>query len=132
MNEEKLDGIAKILGGRLTLLTLKEDRRYSKRPQGYESEARRAEEMIRRGIEEVNGTDQFPVIRCVECARPVDASPHSGNYQRVSGWAKLRTQGGTNEVSLKVEYPEFMCRDCMRLLRSGLAPQVGLFEEDQL
>lgn len=64
---------------------------------------------------------------CKDCGR--DVNPQSANvWSEVRGWEQKRAAGGTNAVALREPTGRWMCGDCMRKQKSGIAPdQGGLF-----
>lgn len=67
--------------------------------------------------------------RCEFCGDPVDVNS-STTYVFVSGWARNRTAGGTNGLSLAERSARWACRICIDSLRSGgIIGQEVLFDE---
>ena len=64
--------------------------------------------------------------RCVFCNLELD-SDQPGVYQRVTGWERLRKQGGTNAIRLPQRQYEWACGDCIELRVRGMATQPQLF-----
>lgn len=63
---------------------------------------------------------------CEYCGDPVNTSASSGHYKKVTGWVRLREKGA-NEVALRADMNEYMHRDCIDRLRTGIHPgQEGL------
>ena len=65
--------------------------------------------------------------QCSECGLelPKDGV---GHYRKATGWVKIRPRGA-NELALREDSDEWMCRDCMGQAKAGLTPNhPSLFE----
>lgn len=66
----------------------------------------------------------IPQATCYFCGEPIVML--KGAYRKVTGWAQIREQGGTNSLSLMSE-PEAWahpaCVDRQRLKKRGMGPQ---------
>lgn len=63
---------------------------------------------------------------CVFCGCQLD-NEKPGVYQRVTGWERNRTQGGTNAIRLPQRTPEWACHPCIDARVNGLEHQAALF-----
>lgn len=53
----------------------------------------------------------------------------AGTYQRVSGWAKHRTAGGTNQVSRPERIDRHACGPCIDAMGHGRSPgQLSIYD----
>lgn len=61
---------------------------------------------------------------CTFCGKAIDAN---SDYQKVVGWEKKRSGGGTNAVRGRENVDEWACRWCVDKLAKGIDPgQQGL------
>lgn len=69
---------------------------------------------------------------CHYCYDIIDTDAET-TYQRVQGWAKNRTQGGTNALALRRVTPHWACHMCIDKRTAGQAgigwEQTDLFAE---
>lgn len=63
-------------------------------------------------------TDPY-ILRCTACGRQMDERLETV-WQKLTGWDKKRSAGGTNHVALKRPLHEFMCAGCMDKLQNGV------------
>jgi uncharacterized protein RhaS with RHS repeats len=62
------------------------------------------------------------IVACHFCGARI--SPDApGTYRRVTGWEKVRTQGGANAVTLRTETGEVACAACIGAVRNGVDPR---------
>lgn len=59
---------------------------------------------------------------CSYCSEKVDTNASSRNYRLVTGWTRMRKQGGANAVHLPKDLEEYMHWHCMDLLKAGISP----------
>lgn len=64
-----------------------------------------------------------PGAACIDCGNSITGT----HFQRVTGWERSRSQGGTNAIALREPEQVFMCVGCMELrrrqARSGVSAQ---------
>lgn len=66
---------------------------------------------------------------CHFCGSIIDTAA-AGNFQRVTGWAKIRHAGGLNNVWLPERSLSWACRGCIDRLSAGVSIDQGaLFDE---
>lgn len=68
------------------------------------------------------------IVRCVICGDPIDLE-RNVYYQKVSGYERPRTGGGTNAIFLRTTFEKFMCEPCMLKARAGVLGQLEIGEE---
>lgn len=68
---------------------------------------------------------------CAFCRKPID-NWGLGIFHKVQGWAEMRSGGGTNQISDRVELHEYAHGRCMKLRRIGIdAQQIGMFKGEE-
>jgi hypothetical protein len=58
------------------------------------------------------------------CGHTIDTDAPT-TYQQVQGWARNRTQGGTNAIALRIPLPQWACNVCIDKLTNGIAIEQG-------
>lgn len=58
-------------------------------------------------------------VNCHFCRNPIETKT-LGVYRKVTGWAKIRAQGGSNAVSLQVEHDQWSCAGCITSQKLGI------------
>lgn len=59
-------------------------------------------------------------VECELCGRTVDTDATT-TYQYVGGWARNRTQGGTNAIALRRPERRWACHECIDKLSANIA-----------
>ena len=75
--------------------------------------------------------DATPIRRRVPCALgcgTIIDTDATTTYQYVTGWARNRSQGGTNALALRCTEPRYACRQCIDRQTVGGWSQPELFE----
>jgi hypothetical protein len=62
------------------------------------------------------------VVRCHLCGRDLTTT-HMGVYRFVEGWEKVRSQGGTNAISMRKVHDQWAHGTCVELKSRGLLDQ---------
>lgn len=52
---------------------------------------------------------------CEFCRQTVDTRPSRGTYRFESGWALIRTAGGTSSLALREASDRFACKPCIEV-----------------
>ena len=67
-----------------------------------------------------------PIVRdSVRICDLCGTRPASDGYREISGWEKLRAQGGANQIVARKETGQRACTNCIELMRRGLSLEQG-------
>lgn len=65
------------------------------------------------------------MARCEFCGEAVDEGDRYNTYRKVSGYERLRTQGGTNALRLRQPLEQYAHLDCIKRESKGTSARQG-------
>lgn len=69
----------------------------------------------------------MPWFDCSDCGERLDsANPVVRQFVEVTGWAKVRSKGGANAITMKTETGKSLCGTCMDKRKAHLDGQMEL------